>query len=238
MKKSLVEKFSDFKKRHCLSNSDIEKMIVEYANTEFDLASSYFSEKYNITPNVFYKARDYAVICCLVDEDICKKIKRKTIENYKKNNPKQTTNGPVVHFSDLRVKRQEFLNTFSDNDIRDIAYKYEEGISLKNIGITYDIGEYGIKLLLRKGIVMLIVDKKTTEAISIKLGNKMDNILQNREKNKQKIVECLEKEIEALNLKIENYDLYYRNSEERPRKESLYKEVVELARKKQEVLRY
>ena len=238
MKKSLVEKFADFKKRHCLSNSDIEKMMVEYANTDFDLASSYFSEKYNISKGVFYKARDYAVICCLIDEDICKKIKRKTIENYKKNNPKQTTSGPVVHFSELRVQRQEFLNTFSDNDIRDIAYKYEEGISLKNIAITYDIGEYGIKLLLRKGIVMLIVDKKITEAISVKLGSKMNNILQNRETNKQKIVDCLEKEIEALNLKIENYDLYYRNSKERPKKEALYKEVAELTRKKQEVLRY
>ena len=85
---------------------------------------------------------------------------------------------------------------------------------------------------------MLIVDKKTTEAISVKLGNKMDNILQNREVNKQKIVDCLTKEIEALDLKIENYDLYYRNSKERPKKEVLYKEVSELTRKKQEVLRY
>ena len=38
MKKGLVEKFADFKKRHHLSNSDIEKMMVEYANTEFDLS--------------------------------------------------------------------------------------------------------------------------------------------------------------------------------------------------------
>lgn len=238
MNKSFVEKFADFKIRHSLSNADIEKMIIEYADSELDLASSYFSEKYNISKGVFYKARDFAVVCCLINEDTCKKLKRKTIENYKRNNPKGTTNGPVVHFSELRVQRQEFLNTFSDNEIKDIAYKYEEGVSLKNIALAYDIGEYGIKLLLRKGIIMLIVDKKTTEAISVKLGSKMDNILQKRERNKQKILECLEKEIEVLNLKIENYDLYFRNSKEKPKKESLYKEVAELTRKKQEVLRY
>lgn len=238
MNKSLVEKFADFKKRHSLSNTDIEKMMIEYANSELDLASSYFSEKYNISKGVFYKARDFAVVCCLIDEDICKKLKRKTIENYKRNNPKGTTNGPVEHFSKLRVQRQEFLDTFSDDEIKDIAYKYEEGVSIKNIALAYDTGKYAVKLLLRKGIIMLIVDSRTTEAISIKLGNKMDNILQKRESNKQKIIDCIEKEIESLNLKIYNYELYFRNVKEKPTKEVLYKKVAELVRKKQEVLRY
>ena len=238
MNKNIVKKFSDFKARHSLSNEDITKMVTEYANSELDFASSYFSEKYNISKNIFYKARDYAVICCLIDEDICKKVKRKTIENYKTNNPKQTTNGPVMHFSELRVQRQEFLNTFSDNDIRDIAYKYAEGISLKNISFIYDIGEYGIKLLLRKGIIMLIVDKRTTEVISTMLGNKLNKILQIRERNKQKILDCIEKEIEFLDLQIENYDLYFRTVKEKPEKDVLKQRVKYLIERKQEVLRY
>lgn len=238
MKKSLVEKFVDFKRRHCLSNSDIEKMMIEYARSELEYASSHFSAKYNISKSVFYKARDYAVICCLIDEDTCKALKRKTIKNYQRNNPMQTTNGPVDHFSELRVQRQEFINSFSDNDIRDIGFKYAEGVSLKNIAIAYDTGEYGIKLLLRKGIIMLIVDGKTTKAIELKLGNSLDEILKSREANKQKVVDCLKKEIESLNFKIENYDLYFRLEKEKPTKEELHKKVVELTRKKQEVLRY
>ena len=238
MNKSIVKKFSDFKARHSLSSEDITKMMTEYANSGLDFASSHFSEKYNISKNVFYKARDYAVICCLIDEDVCKKVKRKTIENYKTNNPNQTTNGPVMHFSKLRIQRQEFLNTFSDNDIKDIAYKYAEGISLRNISFAYDIGEYGVKLLLRKGIIMLIVDERTTEVISNMLGNRLNKILQIRETNKKKILDCIEKEIELLDLQIENYDLYFRTVNEKPEKEVLQQRIKYLLERKKEVLRY
>ena len=238
MNKSIVKKFLDFKARHFLSNEDITKMITEYAESGMDFASAYFAEKYNISKNVFYKARDYAVICCLIDEDVCKKVKRKTIENYKTNNPNQTANGPVMHFSELRIQRQEFLNTFSDNDIKDIAYKYSDGVSLKNISLVYDIGEYGIKLLLRKGIIMLIVDERTIEIISDMLGNRLNKILQIRKENKMKIINCIEKEIELLDLQIENYDLYFRTLKEKPEKDALQKRMEYLIERKKEVLRY
>lgn len=237
MSKSIAKQFVDFKKRHSLSNQDITKMITEYADSDLDFAKSYFSEKYNISKSVFYKARDYAVIFCLIDEETCKKLKRKTVANYKRNNPKQTTKGPVLHFADLCVKRQQFLNTFSDNEIKDIAYKYEEGISTRNIAFLYDIGEYGVKMLLKKGIVLLIVDDITTEAISKKLGSKLDSILSMRQKNKEKVLDCIRKEIELLNLQIENYDLYYRKEKEKPSKEMLLSRLAELTKKEKELLR-
>ena len=237
MSKSIVRQFVDFKKRHSLSNQDITQMITEYADSDLDFAKSYFSEKYNISKSVFYKARDYAVIFCLIDEETCKKLKRKTVANYKRNNPKQTTKGPVLHFADLCVKRQQFLNAFSDNEIKDIAYKYEEGISTKNIAFLYDIGEYGVKMLLKKGIVLLIVDDETTEAISKRLGNRFDNILSMRKCNKEKVLACVKKEIELLNLQIENYDLYYRNEKEKPLKEMLLSRLAELTKKEKELLR-
>ena len=237
MSKNIVKQFLDFKKRHSLTNQDISEMIIEYANSDYELASSYFSEKYNISKNVFYKARDYAVIFCLIDEELCKRIKRKTIENYKKNNPKGSTNGPVNHFADLCVKRQEFLNTFSDNEIKDIANKYAEGISTKNIANLYDVGEYGVKMLLKKGIVLLIVDDITTGIISKRLGNRFDNILSMRQRNKEKVLACIKKEIELINLQLENYDLYFRYEKEKPSKEILLSRLAELTKKEKELIR-
>ena len=238
MNKSIVKKFADFKKRHSLSNDVIIDMISSYANSELDLASSYFSEKYNISKSTFYKARDYAVIFCLIDEDTCKSLKKKTIANYKLHNPNETSTGPLSHFSNLRIKRQEFLNTFSDNEIISIAHKYVEGISVKNLAFEYDIGEYGIKLLLRKGIVLLIVDEKTTHSISLMLGNKLNNILLARENNKKIILYCITKEIETLNAQIEYYDLYFRNQEEKPSKEALQKKLTNVMKRKDKFLRY
>lgn len=238
MNKSIVKKFADFKIRHSLSNDKIKEMITEYADSELDLARSYFSKKYNISNNTFYKARDYAVICCLIDEDTCKRVKRKTVANYKRNNPKESVKGPLSHFSSLYIKRQEFLNTFSDDEIVDIANKYVEGISINNIAFAYDIGEYGIKLLLKKGIVLLIVNGNSFESIKLMLGNSLNKILAMRERNKQIILECLKREISFLNLQIEHYDLYFRNEKEKPSKETLQERLTTLLKRKEKILRY
>ena len=179
MSKNIVKQFASFKTRHCLSDEIISKMVTEYANSEPDFARSYFSEKYNISKSIFYQARDFAIIFCLVDGETCKKVKRKTVANYKRNNPKNRTNGSISHFSKLCVKRQDLLNSFSDTEIRNIAFKYQEGISVKNIALAYGLGEYGIKLLLKKGIILLIVDGETTKSIHLMLGNKLNKILMN-----------------------------------------------------------
>lgn len=238
-KKSIVKQFEDFKVKHSLTNRDVAKIAKEYANSDYDLASTHFSEKYNVSKSVFYKIRDYAVIFCLIDEDCCKRLKKKTLANYERNNPNGTITGPENHFSELYEKRQEFLDSFSENDIKDIAYKYAEGVSTENIAFLYDTGKYAIKVLLKKGIVLLIVDDITTQTIANRLGDSMKSILDMRKKNKANIVICLEKEIEVIDFKLTNYDLYFRNhnSEQKPTKEELQKQLKELVKREKELLR-
>ena len=132
-KKSIVKQFEDFKLKHSLTNRDITKIAREYANSDYDLARSFYMEKYRISQSVFYKIRDYAVIFCLIDEESCKRLKNKTLWNYERNNPNGTITGPENHLSELYEKRKEFLDSFSENDIKDIAYKYAEGVSTENI---------------------------------------------------------------------------------------------------------
>lgn len=239
MKKSIIKKFADFKKRHLLSNEIIRKMITEYANSEYDLAQTHFSKKYDISKSTFYKARDFAIICCLVDKTTCKKIKKKTLANYKANNPKNTSNRSNSNFTCLYDERENFLKTFSDDEIRDIAFKYAEGLSIKNIASAYDIGEFGIKLLLRKGIVSLIVDGDITKSIKYRVGNDLDKILNQREQNKQIILSYIEKEIECLNFQITYHDFYYKIIRETPIPiEILQAKLKDALKRKQQVLRY
>ncbi len=237
MKKSIIKKFTDFKARNLLSNDIIAKMVTEYANSELDLARTHFSEKYNISAKSFYKARDFAVICCLIDSDTCERVKEKAATNCSRNNPEKSGRRSLEHFEKLYAERREFLNSFSDAEIRDIAYKYAEGIATKTIAMNYDTGAFAIKKLLKKGIALLIVDTQTTKIISNMLGSKLDNILQIRERNKQILLNCVEKEIEALKLQIECYDLYSIVTTEKPTMEELKKNLSNAIKRKGEVLR-
>ena len=238
MKKSIIEKFASFKKRHNLSNDTIQKMVTEYANSDTDLARTHFSEKYNISVNVFYKCIEYAIICCLVNQDICEKVKRKKAYNYSQNNPKKSKGRSLSNSSYLMDERQRFLNDFSDNEIKDIARKYQEGISLKNIAICYDTGEFAIKWLLKKGIVWLIVDRETTNSISSMLGSRLNNTLKKREQNKKNLINCIEKEIESLKTQIKYYELWVRNTSEKTEIETLKKNLSNAEKRKAKVLQY
>ena len=237
MEKSIIDKFEDFKARNSLSNSIIVKMVTEYANSGPDLACTHFSEKYEISKNVFYKARDYAIICCLVDNHICKRVKNKSINNCERNNPKKSGRKSLMYFEGLYTKRQDFLKSFSDNEIKDIAYKYAEGVSPSIIAIGYDTGEFAIKWLLKKGIALLIVDAKTTEIISKMLGNKLNEILQIRERNKNYLLACNEKEIEFLKMQLDCYNLYLRIIEESPKLEDLQKNLSDEIKRREKILR-
>lgn len=237
MEKSIIDKFEDFKARNSLSNRIIVKMVTEYANSEPDLAGTHFSEKYEISKNVFYKARDYAIICCLVDNHICKRVKNKSVNNCKRNNPKKSGKKSLMHFEEIYTKRQDFLNSFSDNEIKDIAYEYAKGISPAIIAIGYDTGEFAIKWLLKKGIALLIVDAKTTEAISKMLGSKLSEILQIRERNKNYLLDCNEKEIDFLKMQIDCYNLYLRIIKETPNLEDLQEHLSDAIKRREKILR-
>ena len=225
MGKSIYKKFSDFKVRYDLSNEQIAQLATEYAYSDLELARSYFSTKYQISEHTFYRARDYAIIFCLVDYETYKRIRKKSSTNYKSNNAKNSAAGSLSHFDNLLVKQQDFLNGFSKREIIDIAHKYVEGVSAKNIAIAYDTGEYAIKRLLRKGIVELIFESKLVSQLSIIVGHSLDGILQKREANKKCLLTCLQNEITFLKSQISCYDLYFRNSQSKPDLESLNKEL-------------
>lgn len=237
MAKSIYQKFLDFKVRHNLSNEVITKIATEYANSTLELARTHFSEKYNITESTFYKTRDYAVIFCLVDDRICKKLCEKSAANYSKNNEKNSSVAPLAHFDDLLIERQNFLNGFSPNEIRDIGNKYAEGMSVQNIAKSYETGPFAVQHLLKKGIIMLIFDSDTVNQISIIAKGNIENILQKRKANKKFLLECYQSEILFLNLQIKSYDLYFRNCSKPPTLESLKEKLLNATKMYNETLR-
>lgn len=220
--KSIYENFTDFKIRHNLSNEKIAQIATEYANSDFELARSYFSEKYKISEYTFYKARDFAIIFCLVDKEIYKRIRQKSSINYRNNNTKNnSTIASIAHFDELIVKQQEFLDGFSKSEILDIANKYVEGLSLKKIAVAYDTGEYAIKRLLKKGIVDFTFDSNLVKQISTIVGSSLNKILQDREAIKKNLLNCLQHQIAFLKLQIKYYDVYSKIFEIKPDLESL-----------------
>jgi len=239
MKKSIYEKFLDFKTRHGLSNEKIAQIATEYANSNLELACSYFSDKYDISEHTFYKVRDYAIIFCLVDKETYKQIKQKSSTNQKNNinNTKKNAASSIAYFDELLVKQQEFLDGFSNNEILDIAHKYVEGISKKNIAIAYDTGEYAIQLLLKKGVVKLILDSKIVNQLSTIVGDSLDKTLKQRESNKKVLLNCMQTKISFLKSQISCYDLYFRNSESKPSLESLIEELANAIKMYNETLR-
>lgn len=212
--KNIYEKFTDFKIRHNLSNEKIAQIATEYANSDFELARSHFSEKYKISEYTFYKARDFAIIFCLVDKETYMRIRQKSSSNYRNNNTKNNSAvASIAHFDELILKQHEFLNGFSKSEILDIANKYVEGLSLKKIAAAYDTGEYAIKRLLRKGIVDFTFDSSLVKQISTIVGPSLNKILQDREAIKKDLLNCLRHKIAFLKLQIKNYDVYSKNFE-------------------------
>lgn len=226
MARNIYDKFSDFKIRHNLSNELICKITTEYANSKIDFARTYFTDKYKITEHVFYKARDYAVIFCLVDVETCNRLKNKAATNYSRNNDKNSAVASLAHFESLLVQRQDFLDSFSINEIKSIADKYVEGVSVEKIAKAYETGPFAIKYLLKKGIIQLIFDSSTVKQISIIVGNGLNRILQIREINKKHLLNCIQSEISFLNSQIKCYDLYFRNYSKPPTLESLKEKLA------------
>lgn len=237
MKKDIGKRFSDFKLRHSLSNSIIAQMVTEYATSSLDFARSFYSEKYNISKKAFYQARDYAVIFCLVDQNIFKKLQTKSAANCSKNNAQNSARSSLAHHQKLLEDRKAFLSSFSASDIKDIASKYMADVTPKKIAIAYDTGEFAIKYLLKKGIVSLILDADTVRAIHKKVaGNGLDKILQNREYNKRRLLSCLQSQITFLKAQIDCYDLYFRAKDNKPSLESLQSELSKIIQLHKETL--
>jgi len=237
MKKSIYKKFLDFKTRHNLSNETITQIATEYADSNLELARSHFSDKYNISEHTFYKARDYAIIFCLVDDVTYKKIREKSSTNYRSNNEKNSAVSSIAHFDELLVMRQEYFNGFSNNEILDIGYKYVTGVKIKYIAVAYDTGEYAIKKLLKKGIVELIFDSYYADQINVFARGSLDKLMKQREANKKNLLDCIQNQIVFLKSQIKYYNLYFRNSQNKPDLKSINEELQNAIKMYNETLR-
>lgn len=236
MSKCIIKKFSDFKSRNNLSNETIAKMISEYANSDLCFARTHFKEKYGISTHVFYKARDFAVIFGLVDSKTCQKVRDKAAANYSSNNVQNTARDCLAHFNELLQKRKEVISTFSDNEIRDIGFKYVSGITVSKIAVAYDVGECIINHLITKGIVELIFNKSIVIGIQKNMGAQLDRILEKRENNKKALLGCFATEIESLKRKLNCYNAYVRFSTDIPSKDILEKKLSDTIKMYNEAL--
>lgn len=235
--KNIYKKFSAFKIRHNLSNECIAQIAIEYANSDLELARTHFSEKYGISEYVFYKARDYAIIFCLVDNNTYQKIRDKSSTNYRSNNDKNSAASSIAHFDELLAQRNQFLNEFTQKEIIEIGRKYVDGVTLKNIAIAYETGEFAIKKLLNKGIISLIFDSYIVDQIKLIVGEGLNTALKKREANKKALINCLEHQIFFLKSQISCYNLYFRNIEIKPDLKCLETELENVTKMYNETLK-
>ena len=69
------------------------------------------------------------------------------------------------------------------------------------------------------------------------LGNKLNEILQIRERNKNYLLACNEKEIDFLKMQLDCYNLYLRIIEESPKLEDLQKNLSDAIKRREKILR-
>lgn len=175
MKKSIAEKFKDFRIRHGLSLELIKKLAKEYAITDTERSCSFFMDKYDIPRSVFYRARDFAVICALVNPTATELIFRKAATNSMVHG---SSKGSILHSEWLIEQQKEFLDSFSQSELEDICHKYADGLKLSVIANQYETGEYGIQLLLKKAILAGFADTTTYQRIVERLNKKGRSILE------------------------------------------------------------
>ena len=226
--KSIHERFHSFLIRNGLTVLHVQKIVTEYANSDLELARSHFTEKYAISEHVFYKCRDFAVICCLVDNNTCKRLLKKTCENSRSHNEKNSARASKAHFSELVMKRKEYVLSYSDADIRDIARKYAGGMSAEQIALAYETGKYGINQLLIRGITELIVDKNTLNTIiNIMPPNSsfFNTLLEARQETKKNLLSVQFQDTNILKFKIEHYSIYFTGEENKPSISQLEEEL-------------
>lgn len=148
MKISEYQKFQNFKQRHGINNQQIIKIMTEYANTVDEYSASFFSAKYNITTHVFYRMRDFAIIFMLVESTVCQRIRNKSFRNQLARNSTGNYTTSSRHYQSLIEKRKEYLKSFSNEEIVQIALEYAHGDALYDIAKKHNISTHTVRKLL------------------------------------------------------------------------------------------
>ena len=228
-----LERFNSFKKKHRLAYEDVKKIATEYAESEGERACSYFTKKYDLTNHVFYKIRDFAIVCCLIDERTCYLIKDKASSN-----KQESGSSSLRHFESLMERRKTFLNeSFSKEEITDIAYKYADGNSLDSIANVYEICPGAVKKLLAIGTMRNIIPTELINSIEKRLvsyGKKLESFedfKKIRKNNQKKILEPLKQEKMVLEYQISSYEDYFFEDENVPSIDFLKNRFEEVTKK-------
>lgn len=148
MKKSELQKFQDFKRKYKFTDKQIANILADYANTEDEYSASFFAAKNHISEYLFYKMRDFCIIFMLVDASTCKKIRDKTFRNQSGKNVSGNYTAANRHYKNLIQKRNEYLNSFSVEEITLIAIEYSNGEALYDIAKKYNLSTYTVQKLL------------------------------------------------------------------------------------------
>ncbi len=219
MKAVTRNQFCKFLAAHNLTISTIVHMVNEYAHSDLDVAKSYLSEKYNISSHVFYKCRDYAIICNLVDSKCFKLIKQKSQKNYRSHNSSNTARASILHFYDLEKERKDYMQHYSIEEIHEVARLYASGIPIERIGEKFFTGKSGINQLLYRAVTELIIEKSFLDIIVKTMPGSdkfISEMLSVRRKKKDELLSIMSQEMQVLRYKIENYTSFYMRDDEKP----------------------
>lgn len=173
MKKSELQKFQDFKIKHNLTDTQIVKIMVEYASTVDEYSASFFATKYHISEYVFYKMRDFTIIFMLVTPFNCKNIRDKAFRNQSAKNPACNHTASSNYYKQLILRRKEYLQSFTDEQITLIAIDYSKGFSLSDIARKYKISSYAVQKLLAIALAKHLVCNEVYTKILVRSNNRI-----------------------------------------------------------------
>ena len=218
-----------------MSYESILKMMEEYAYSEKEKAYSYFINKYNLpNPYSFYKARDLAIVCHIVDEKTCFRIRDKASSN-----KQESGSASLRHFDELMERRKRFLElAFSRYEIQDIAYKYADGNTVESISKVYEICKGSVKILLAKGVMENIIPSPVVISIKDRLireGKDLSVFEKKLEKGRmikrKEALEPLKQEAKLLKYQILSYEDYFFEDENVPTLDFLKNRLQEVEEK-------
>lgn len=136
-----------------------KKIAEEYASLEDEFARTYFTEKYNISINCFYHILEEAVILNMISDNTIFKMEEKAVRNQKCSYAKAMISSRK-HYDKLWKKRKEYLDSFTEEDIKNIATKfaYYTDISKKSFAIIEGISQRTLEIILQRAILEVIIN--------------------------------------------------------------------------------
>lgn len=163
-----VESFKAFKKRHKITEQQMINIMTEYANTVDEQGASFFASKYGFSEYIFYQIKDYTFVFMLVDASICVRIRDKSFRNQGAKNASGNCSSAVHHYNNLLALRKEYLKSFSNEDIVEIATEYANSIALYDIAKKHKISTHTVRRLLALALANRLVDYETYSKISFR----------------------------------------------------------------------